>query len=65
MVLRYLALVSPRPSAPIEPAPESARLEIVLTANPQHLTGLGQDGGGLRVLDPVTLPNAAPDPCGA
>ncbi|HEV2202581.1 MAG TPA: DUF58 domain-containing protein [Bryobacteraceae bacterium] len=59
-VLRYLALVSPRSSAPLEPAPESAQLEIVLTANPQELAGLGQNGGGLRVLDPSTLPNTAP-----
>jgi uncharacterized protein (DUF58 family) len=56
-VLRYLALVSPRASAPLEPAPESGQVEIVLTANPRQFAENGS--AALRVLDPLTLPDAA------
>jgi uncharacterized protein (DUF58 family) len=59
MVLRYLALVSPRVSAPLAPASESGRLEIVMTANPRQIAMLGESSRGIRVLSPATLPAAS------
>ena len=57
-VLKYLALVTPRNGAALAPSPDSGRLEIILTANPQGQAAAAQDGSGLRVLDPSTLPPA-------
>jgi uncharacterized protein (DUF58 family) len=62
MVLRYLALVTPRAGAPLTSATESGQLEIILTANPQPATA--PDGNGRRVLNPVTLPQETPSMAG-
>ena len=59
-VLRYLALVTPRAAAPLAPAPESGRIEIILTANPQPPAADGHPGSAVRVLDPSTLPHVPP-----
>jgi uncharacterized protein (DUF58 family) len=56
MVLRYLALVSPRSGAPLALSAEAGRLEIVLTANPERIAASGAEGAGARVLSPRTLP---------
>jgi uncharacterized protein (DUF58 family) len=59
MILEYLALVTPRPSAALAPSSKAGRLEIVLTANPRN-RGEGASDADVRMLTPLTLPVAAP-----
>ena len=55
MILEYLALVTPRPSAPLAASTKSGCLEIVLTANPKKAAE-GTGDSDVRLLTPATLP---------
>jgi len=56
MVLQYLALVTPRPSALLPDADASGRLEIVLTASPRQASALEAQNRDVRLLTPATFP---------
>ena len=50
-ILRYLAVVTPRPGAPAEVPDESTPFRIVLSANPARMSLLGWDGApGARLV---------------
>ena len=56
-ILKYLALVTPRPGARPEAPDEADPFQIVLSANPERMTALGWGGYGqhARVLGPESF----------
>jgi uncharacterized protein (DUF58 family) len=64
-VLRYLALVEPRPGAPAAPEAPDGRLntyQVVFSARPQVVAALGWGKhGGSRILGPDVLPVDSPE----
>lgn len=55
MILRYLALVTPRASEPIAALAEAGRVELLFTANTAELGLRDAEGHGVRLLSPSTL----------